>query len=450
MGLGYLRVFLRFAWAAAVMPQARMPPKPHSGAGGGVDATMKNVLTVLLAGGAGERLHPLTRDRAKPAVPFGGMYRIVDSTLSNCVNSGCKRIQVLVQYKSHSLVRHIRYAWDIMHGYLGEYIDIIPPQMRVNDNWYLGTADAIYQNLYSILREDPSEVLILSGDHIYKMDYQKMIRAHRQTEADVTMAAVEINCEEAKRMGVLEVDASCHVVGFQEKPKQPRTLPGNQHAALASMGIYIFNTEVLKRAVIEDAARHSAHDFGRDILPMLLDEGSSIYAYKFEDENKKPTLYWRDVGTIDSYWAANIDLVEVDPLFNLYDSNWPLRTNLPMLPPAKFVFADQHGGRFGAALDSIVSPGCIISGGQVLRSVLSPQVRVNSFAHVEESIIFAGASIGRHCRIRRAIIEKHVQLPDHTEIGYDLDADARRFRVSPNGIVVVQPDERPGVVLGAP
>ena len=404
---------------------------------------MKNVLTVLLAGGAGERLHPLTRDRAKPAVPFGGMYRIIDSTLSNCINSECKRIQVLVQYKSHSLTRHIRYAWNIMHGHLGEYIDVIPPQQRVNANWYLGTADAIYQNLFTIVREETQEVLILSGDHIYKMDYQKMLRFHREAGAEVTIAAIEIEREEGKRMGVLEVDAGQRVTGFQEKPAAPQPRPGNEHACLASMGIYIFNTEVLQRAVVEDASRRSSHDFGKDIIPRLIDS-KKVYAYIFEDENRKPTLYWRDVGTIDSYWAANMDLVEVDPLFNLYDTQWPIRTNLPMLPPAKFVFADRDGGRFGVAVDSIVSPGCIISGGMVRRCVLSPQVRINSYALVEDSIVYSGATVGRHSRIRKTIIEKHVHLPDNSVIGYDHAADARKYRLTESGIVVVESPERQG------
>ncbi len=402
-----------------------------------METSMNKVLTVLLAGGAGERLHPLTRNRAKPAVPFGGMYRIIDFTLSNCVNSGCRRIQVLVQYKSNSLARHIRLAWNIMHREMGEFIDIIPPQMRVNDNWYLGTADAIYQNLYSIDQELPSEVLILSGDHIYKMNYEKMVRFHREREAAVTIAAVDVPLEEARRFGVLEVDTTNRVVGFHEKSPTPVALPDRPDQAFASMGIYVFNVDVLRRAVVEDAeSRTSSHDFGKDILPRLIDD-EPVYAYRFEDENKKEKTYWRDVGTIDSYWEANMDLVEVEPMFNLYDREWPLRTNLPMSPPAKFVFADI-GKRFGVATDSIVSPGCIISGGMARRSVLSFDVRINSYAYVEESIMMDRASVGRHSRIRRAIIEKGVVLPDHTTIGYDLEEDGKRFRVTPSGIVVVE------------
>lgn len=397
---------------------------------------MKNVLTMLLAGGAGERLYPLTRDRAKPAVYFGGMYRIIDFTLSNCVNSNCRRIEVLVQYKSSSLVRHINYAWAIFRPELGEFIETVPPQMRVNNNWYLGTADAIYQNLYSVDRSESEEVLILSGDQIYKMNYMKMVNFHRLVESDLCISAIEVPIHEAHRFGVLEVDESGRVLGFEEKPKTPRCIPGKPKWALASMGIYVFNADVLRTVVLEDAARDdSSHDFGKDIIPRML-ETHAVYAHRFEDENKKDQQYWRDVGTIESYWEANMDLVSVEPQFNLYDKNWPLRTAMPTFPPAKFVFGDP-GDRFGVAVDSIVSPGCIVSGGNVRRCVLGPQVRVNSFAQVEESILFAGASVGRHARVRRAIVEKGVAIPDHAVIGYDLEEDARHHRVTEQGIVVV-------------
>jgi len=399
---------------------------------------------MLLAGGAGERLHPLTRHRAKPAVPFGGMYRIIDFTLSNCFNSELRRIHILVQYKSHSLARHVRSAWNIMHPELGEVIEIIPPQMRVNENWYLGTADAIFQNLYFVDLEKPAEVLILSADHIYKMDYQKMVRAHREKEADVTIAAIEVPLEEGKKFGALEIDASGRVIGFVEKPPVPKPLPDNPNLALASMGIYLFNTEMLREALVDDAARiNSSHDFGKDIIPRMI-ETQGVYAYKFEDENKKEALYWRDVGTLESYWEANMDLVEVDPQFNLYDKSWPLRTNHPMLPPAKFVF-NIPGRRFGVAVDSIVSPGCIVSGGMVRRSVLSPSVRINSYSYVEESILLDDVNVGRHSRIRRAIIEKNVHIPDHTVIGYDIQQDAKWHRVTRNGIVVVEQAEEQGI-----
>ena len=403
---------------------------------------MKNVLAVLLAGGVGERLHPLTRNRAKPAVPFGGMYRIIDITLSNCMNSECKRILVLVQYKSHSLARHMQFAWNsIFHAEFGEFLDVIPPQQRVNSNWYLGTADAIYQNLYFIENENPKEVLLLSGDHIYKMDYMKMVEFHRNSGAELTIAAIETPMAEASRFGVLEAQADGRVVGFEEKPESPKPLPTKTDTAYVSMGIYVFNTDVLKKIVVADAERDtSSHDFGRDILPRIINN-RRVFAYHFRDENKEGThkeiQYWRDVGTLDAYWEANMDLVSVDPLFNLYDKVWPIRTDMPMAPPAKFVFA-QEGRRFGVALDSIVSPGCIVSGGIVKRSVLSPWVRVHSYSHVEESILMHGCRVGRYAHIRRAIIEKNVQIPEHAVIGYDLREDAKRFRVTHSGIVVVE------------
>ncbi len=397
---------------------------------------MKNVMTVLLAGGMGERLHPLTRNRAKPAVPFGGMYRIIDFTLSNCINSGCRQIYILVQYKSHSLAKHVRMAWDIMHRELGETIDIVPPQMRINNNWYQGTADAVFQNLFCIEYEKPDEVLLLSCDHIYKMDYHKMLRSHRENDADVTIAAIETPVEEGSNFGIFQVDESGQALDFVEKPKAPIPLPDDPELCLASMGIYIFKTEVLKEALKADAELDSSHDFGKDIIPRLI-HSHRVYTYKFEDENKKRARYWRDVGTIDAYWEANIDLVEVNPQFNLYDKNWPLRTNLPMLPPAKFVFATPNE-RYGCALDSIVSPGCVISGGMVWRSILGPEVRVNSYSHVEESVLFNGVSIGRRARVRRAIIEKNVHIPEGAIVGYDLEQDARQHRVTENGVVVVE------------
>ena len=397
---------------------------------------MKNVLAMVMAGGAGERLHPLTRDRAKPAVHFGGLYRIIDFTLSNCLNSECRQIAVLVQYKSNSLNRHLLFAWDIFRREFGEFLDVIPPQMRVSRNWYLGTADAIYQNLYSVDQCNPQDVLILSGDHIYKMDYGKMIHFHRQAEADLTLATIEVPLAEASRFGILEVDTHGRVIGFEEKPEKPKCIPGQPDMALASMGLYAFQTEVMKSVLIDDASNPlSSHDFGKDVIPAML-ETHAVYAYRFEDENKKATKYWRDVGTLDSYWEANMDLVSVDPQFNLYDQEWPLRTQLQTQPPVKTVFGD-FGDRVGAAIDSVVSPGCIISGGITRHCVLGPGVRVNSYAQIDESIIFGNATIGRHCRLRRCIIEKGVVLPDHTVIGYDPTEDAKHYRVTENGIVVV-------------
>lgn len=396
---------------------------------------MRNVLAVVLAGGQGERLYPLTKDRAKPAVYFGGMYRLIDITLSNCINSQCRRTLVLVQYKSLSLARHIRAGWDLLDYHLGEYIEVIPAQKRVGEDWYQGTADAIYQNLYSIDRADPDEVLVLSGDHIYKMDYGEMVAFHRRNEADMTIATIEMPIEQAGRFGVLEVDYTARVIGFEEKPENPCPFPEKPTTALASMGVYVFNTDVLREACIEDAKQDTSHDFGRDIIPKLI-KTHRVFAYMFRDENKKEAQYWRDVGTIDSYWEANMDLVSVDPVFNLYDTDWPIHTRIPHAPPAKFVFAAE-GVRFGAAVDSIVSLGCIISGGLVKRSVLSPDVRVNSYSHVEESILLPGCNIGRNSRIRRAIIERDVEVPENTVIGYDAREDAKRFHVSEGGIVVV-------------
>ena len=401
---------------------------------------MRNVLTVILAGGAGERLHPLTKNRAKPAVPFGGIYRIIDFTLANCINSMCRRILVLTQYKSQSLARHIRSAWNITRPELGEFIDIVPPQMRVNDSWYLGTADAIFHNLYSIDRESPREVLILSGDHIYKMDYQKMVQFHRQAEAAVTVATIPVPVAEASRFGVVEVDSDNRIIGFQEKPAAPKVDPGDPDCAVASMGIYLFNMETLREAILVDADSVSSHDFGKDILPRLI-ESTGVYAYPFQDENKKESPYWRDVGTLDSFWEANLDLVEVDPQFNLYDMSWPLQPTLPPYPPAKFVFAERET-RIGVATDSIISPGCIVSGGQVWRSVLSPQVRVNSYSSVQESVLFSGVDVGRYAQLRRVIVEKNVHIPAHAVIGYDLEEDAKYFRVTPGGVVVVESTDR--------
>lgn len=403
---------------------------------------MPDVLTIVLAGGMGERLYPLTKDRAKPAVPFGGLYRIIDFTLSNCFNSHYRRILVLTQYKSNSLARHISQSWNIMHTELGEFIEVIPPQMRVNKNWYQGTADALYQNLYSINQADPEHVLVLSGDHIYKMNYQKMFLQHLESGADLTIGAIETPLSEAERFGVFEVDLQNRVTSFEEKPLYPKPIPGNPGAALVSMGIYIFKVDVLREVLISDTTRtNSGHDFGKDIIPHLVESQAKVYAFNFQDENKKDAKYWRDVGTLDSYWEANMDLVSVDPHFNLYDRKWPMRTHVPSLPPAKFVFADP-GVRFGAAVDSIVSPGCIVSGSLVDRCVLGPQVRINSYSEVHESILFDRVCIGRKCRIKRAIIEKGVIVPENTILGYDLEKDARYFRVTEGGVVVVESTEK--------
>ena len=398
-------------------------------------SAMRNALGVLLAGGQGERLWPLTRDRAKPAVPFGGVYRIIDITLSNCLNSDLRRVFVLTQYKALSLNRHVRRGWSVLMGH-GDFMEVLPPQMRVSTHWYQGTADAVYQNIYSIGSEPSTYVFILSGDHIYKMNYQAMLDQHIASGAEVTVATLEVDAAEAaKRFGVIEVDNDWRVLGFEEKPSNPKPSRVHPDKVNASMGVYIFNTHMLVPVLIADAEDpNSKHDFGKDIIPKIIDK-RRVFAYNFRDENKKETSYWRDVGTIDAYYDANIDLVAVSPVFNFYDKSWPLHTWQQQYPPAKFVFGDPE--RTGTAIDSIVSGGSIISGGRVQGSVLGYDVRVNSYCDVEDSIIFNHVNIGRHSRIRRAIIDRHVQLPEGTVIGYDLEADRKRYQVTESGVVVV-------------
>ena len=401
---------------------------------------MKDTLGVLLAGGAGERLYPLTRDRAKPAVTFGGIYRIIDITLSNCINSDLRRVQILTQYKALSLNRHIREGWgNTVARELGEFIEILPPMKRVSENWYLGTADAVYQNIYSIGSEQPKHVLILSGDHIYKMDYGLMLEQHNQSGADVTLATILIDPEDTHRFGVVDIDRDGRIVGFLEKPKQTDIRsPYNPRMVSGSMGVYLFNTDVLIPVLLKDAEDpDSSHDFGHDILPKMMEE-YKVYSFNFIDENRKEALYWRDVGTLEAYYEANMDLVAVSPVFNLYDKAWPIRTHQRQYPPAKFVFSDP--GRMGAAFDSIVSAGSIVSGGAVRNSILSPDVRVNSYAEVDSSIIFSHVNIGRHCRVRRAIIDRDVHIPEGTVIGYDQEADRERYFVTETGITVVTRD----------
>jgi glucose-1-phosphate adenylyltransferase len=396
---------------------------------------MRNAIGVLLAGGQGERLWPLTRDRAKPAVPFGGIYRIIDVTLSNCLNSDLRRVFVLTQYKSLSLNRHVRRGWSALMGH-GEFIEILTPQMRVSQHWYQGTADAVYQNIYSIGSEQSNFVFILSGDHIYKMNYLKMLEQHVESGAEVTVATFEVTAEEAAgSFGVIETDNDWRIIGFEEKPKNPK--PSRLHAdkVNASMGVYLFNTQMLLPTLIADAEDpNSKHDFGKDIIPRLI-ERDRVYAYNFRDENKKEEAYWRDVGTVDAYHEANMDLVSVSPVFNLYDKSWPLNTWQQQYPPAKFVFADPE--RTGSALDSIVGAGSIISGGRVTKSVLGLDVRVNSYSEVDQCIFFNHVNVGRRSRIRNAIIDRHVNLPAGTVIGYDLEADRARYSVTDKGVIVV-------------
>ncbi len=408
---------------------------------GPLQSIAHDTLVCLLAGGAGERLYPLTRDRAKPAVPFGGIYRFIDLTLSNCINSDLRRIYVLTQYKALSLNRHVREGWSILASELGEFIQILPPMMRVGEYWYRGTADAIYQNIYSIGSEPCRCVLILSGDHVYKMNYQLMLRQHMDSGAEATIGALLFDRSEACRLGVMEVDKDWRIVGWQEKPADPKPTPHDPTKSYVSMGVYCFNLEFLMQIVSADAEDpESSHDFGRDVIPKIIDR-HLVYAFNFVDENLTDAQYWRDIGTLEAYYEANMDLVAVSPVFNLYDAHWPIRTYQRQYPPAKFVFAEE-GRRLGVAADSIVSMGSIISGGRVTRSILSPDVRVNSYTEVEDSILFSHVNIGRYCRIRRAIIDRHIQIPEHAEIGYNLEEDRKKYHVTETGIVVIVPEER--------
>ncbi len=401
---------------------------------------VRDAVAVVLAGGKGARLEPLTRDRAKPAVPFGGSYRIIDFALSNCLNSGLRRVLLLTQYKASSLDRHINLGW---HRFfcrdLGEFLDVLPPQQRVDENWYLGTADAVYQNIYSLEMAAPRLVIVLAGDHIYKMNYQTLVDAHEASGAEVTVGTLAVPRTAAREFGTLEVDASGRVRAFREKVADPPAMPGNEEMCLASMGIYCFSTPFLLEQLKRDAHdRGSRHDFGHDILPRVV-AMHGVHAFAFRDENRKRDAYWRDVGTVDAYHAANMDLIEVDPQLNLYDSRWPIRTHHPTYPPPKFVFAeDGPAARRGEATDSLVCPGAIVSGGRVTRSIIGPGVRVNSFARIEESILFEGVDIGRHARVRRAILDKGVRVPPGMSIGFDPDEDAARgLTVSPQGVTVV-------------
>ncbi|MBI4379330.1 MAG: glucose-1-phosphate adenylyltransferase [Nitrospinae bacterium] len=402
---------------------------------------MQRVLAMILAGGEGKRLYPLTKERAKPAVPFGGRYRIIDFVLSNFVNSGFYQIKVLTQFKSESLNRHLSLAWRLSPK-LDQYIDPVPAQMRTGRDWYKGTADAIYQNLNLIKDVNPDYVCIFAGDHIYKMDIRQMLNFHMRNKAEFTLSAVPKPIKEASSYGVIEVDREWRIEGFEEKPKKPSHIPKNPEVALVSMGNYIFNTDTLIEAVTADAKNNdSSHDFGRDIIPSIKKK-NRLFVYNFA-RNKIPGMtdaekgYWMDVGSIDAYWQASMDLVAVSPIFNLYNEEWQIRTYYHPYPPAKFVFADKETDRVGISTDSMVSEGCIISGGQINRSILSPQVRINSYSYVTESILMEGVNVGRHTRIKRAIIDKFVNIPPETEIGYNIKEDKKRFYVTESGIVVV-------------
>lgn len=409
-------------------------------------ASLRNVLTIILAGGEGKRLHPLTRDRAKPAIPFGGSYRIIDFVLNNFINSGLYRIKVLTQYKSESLNEYLMHSWRLA-TLLGQYVDPVPPQMRTGAHWFRGTADAVYQNLNLIFNENPDHVCVFGGDHIYRMDVQQMIAYHVDKGAEVTISAVPVPVEEAHRFGILEMDASGRAVGFEEKPKHPKTMPGDPTRALASMGNYIFTRDVLTRVLEQDALRDTSHDFGQTIIPGLL-EGGRLYVYNFL-ENRVPGAteaehgYWRDVGTLEAYFEANMDLIRVSPVFSLYNESWPIRSRSTHDPPAKFVFANEKERRMGIATDSLVAEGCIISGGRIDRSVLFRKVRVDDYARVDEAILMDGVQVGRHAHVRRVIVDKGVRIPDGIRIGFDPKEDrARGFHVSETGIVVIPKGHR--------
>ena len=401
---------------------------------------MRDVLALILAGGKGSRLEPLTRDRAKPAVPFGGAYRIIDFTLSNCINSGLRKILVITQYKAASLDRHINLGWRFLCRELDEFIDILPPQQRIDEHWYQGMADAVYQNIYTIEKAQPEYVIILSGDHIYKMDYSELIGDHIRSKADVTVACIPVPLAEGNQFGIMEIDEDRRILEFHEKPDSPSAMPEDSTRCLASMGIYVFNARFLFEQLCKDATvLNSAHDFGKNIIPSILGS-ANLRAYPFQDKNTGNGCYWRDVGTLDAYYSANMDLINVDPELNLYDRSWEIRTHQTCQTPPKFVFAQTEGTtpRVGQALDSTVCAGSVISGGKVERSILSANVRVNSWATVEDSILFEGVNVGRHAKIRRAIIDKGVRIPEKTEIGYDLELDrARGFTITDSGIVVI-------------
>ncbi len=415
---------------------------------------MRDVIALIMAGGKGERLYPLTQDRSKPSVPYGGIYRIIDVTLSNCINSNIYKIMVLPQYKAQSLVEHLEAGWNIFSYALGHYLKVVHPQMRTGDQWYQGTADSVRQNLYLIQRESPEHVLILSGDHVYKMDYSRLKAYHQEKDADITVSVIEIPISEGHRFGVLGVDQDYRITGFQEKPPAAMAIPGDPDHALASMGIYMFKT----RTLVDLLKSSDRDDFGMDIIPEAL-ERYSLFAFPYKKENRvedfvytmaedgsrlrilepcvQDSSYWRDVGDLDAYWNANMDLTGVEPMFNLYGTKWPLRTFQAQYPPVKTVFKNKSANRIGMALDSIVSHGTIISGGVVKNSVLSYNVTVRSWSEVRESVIMSDVEIGRHCRIMKAIIDKKNIIPPNTAIGYDPEEDRKRFTVTPRGIVVV-------------
>ncbi|WP_372971720.1 glucose-1-phosphate adenylyltransferase [Marinobacter sp.] len=404
-----------------------------------VSRLTRQTLALVLAGGRGSRLHELTDWRAKPAVPFGGKFRIIDFPLSNCINSGIGQVGVITQYKSHSLIRHIQRGWGFMRGELNEFVELWPAQQRIETSWYEGTADAVLQNLDIIRSHNPEYVLVLAGDHIYKMDYGTMLAAHVESEADITVGCIEVPAEEASAFGVMSVDDDLKVTEFFEKPENPQHMPGKPGTALASMGIYVFSTEVLFDELMRDHERDgkSSHDFGHDIIPSVI-KRRCVVAFPFQDPVQNKPAYWRDVGTIDALWLANLELIGVNPEVNLYDYHWPIWTCQEQLPPAKFVFDDDN--RRGMAVDSMVAGGCIVSGSIVKRSLLFSQVRVHSFTEVSDSVIYPDVEIGRYCQIRNALIDRGCRIPEGSRIGFDKTEDQKRFRVSPKGIVLITPE----------
>ena len=397
----------------------------------------RGTVALVLAGGRGDRLKDLTQWRAKPAVPFAGKFRIIDFPLSNCINSGIRRIGVLTQYKAYSLIRHLQQGWNFLHTQFGEFLEILPASQRVDSGWYSGTADSVYQNLDILRTHRPKHVLILAGDHVYKMDYGTMLAAHVERDADLTIGCIEVPIGEAPAFGVMTINEDSRITQFQEKPAQPDPMPGNPGLALASMGIYIFNTEFLYEQLILDADKaDSSHDFGKDIIPWVV-QHNSAYAFSFLDPVTHQRAYWRDVGTVDAYWRSNMEMIEVTPELNLYDRDWPIWTHQEQLAPAKFVFDEQ--GRRGFAVNSMVSGGCILSGAEVRRSLLFSNVRIESYSVLSDCVVLPEATIGDHCRLQRAIIDKGCVIPPHTVIGVDLEADRKKFYVTEGGIVLVTP-----------
>jgi len=403
-----------------------------------VSRMTRQTLALVLAGGRGSRLHDLTKWRAKPAVPFGGKFRIIDFPLSNCVNSGISQVGVITQYKSHSLMRHIQRGWGFLRGEFGEFVELLPAQQRIETSWYEGTANAVLQNLDIIRSHNPEYVLILAGDHVYKMDYGTMLAAHVEQEADVTIGCIEVPIEEASAFGVMSVDDNLQITEFEEKPKAPKPMPGAPGKALASMGIYVFNSKTLFEELTKDHdLSSSSHDFGKDIIPSAI-KRLRVCAFPFRDPVSNKVAYWRDVGTIDSLWQANMELIDVSPELNLYDLDWPIWTYQEQLPPAKFVFNDAD--RCGTAVDSMLAGGCIVSGAKIEHSLLFSQVHVHSYSNVQDSVVFPDVEIGRHCQIRSALIDRGCRIPEGTRIGFDRQQDEARFHVSPKGIILVTPE----------